>query len=78
VWAFQDTRGDEWLQSPQNDIEKYRRLTSTFLNQVTMADADKLISKAGNRSQLMSVGPFSRINPGDSVNVTFAVICAKK
>ena len=78
VWAFQDTRGDEWLQSPQNDIEKYRRLSSTFLNQVTMADADKLISKAGNRSQLLSVGPFSRIYPGDSVNVTFAVICAKK
>jgi len=78
VWAFQDTRGDEWLQSPQNDAEKYRRMTSTFLNQVTMSDAEKLIAKAGNRSQLLSVGPFSRINPGDSVNIAFAVICAKK
>jgi hypothetical protein len=78
VWAFQDTRGDEWLQSPQTDIEKYRRLSSTFLNQVSMPDAEKLIGKAGNRSQLMSVGPFSRIMPGDSVNVTFAVVCAKK
>lgn len=78
VWAFQDTRGDEWLQSPQTDVEKYRRLSTTFLNQVTMTDAEKIISKAANRSQLLSVGPFSRINPGDSINVAFAVICAKK
>lgn len=78
VWAFQDTRGDEWLQSPQTDIEKYRRLSTTFLNQVQVRDAEKLIAKAGNRSQLLSVGPFSRIQPGDSVTVAFAVICAKK
>lgn len=78
VWAFQDTRGDEWLQSPQTDIEKYRRLSATFLNQVQISDAEKLISKAGNRSQLLSVGPFSRILPGDSVNIAFGVICAKK
>jgi len=78
VWAFQDTRGDEWLQSPQNDIEKFRRLSSTFLNQVSVVDAEKVIGNAGNRSQLLSVGPFSTIKPGDSVQVSFAVICAKK
>ena len=78
TWAFQDSKGDEWLQSPQNDDEKYRRLTSTFLNQVSIPEALKIINKAGNRSQLLSAGPFSKIMPGDSVNIAFAIICAKK
>ena len=78
TWAFQDSKGDEWLQSPQNDEEKYRRLSSIFLNQVSFAEAFKVINKAGNRSQLISTGPFSTIMPGDSVNIAFAIICAKK
>lgn len=78
TWAFQDSKGDEWLQSPQNDEEKYRRLSSIFLNQVSFAEALKVINKAGNRSQLISTGPFSKIMPGDSINIAFAIICAKK
>jgi hypothetical protein len=78
TWAFQDSRGDEWLQSPQNDIEKFRRLSSTFLNQVSIEQALPLIGRPGNRSQLISTGPFVRLNPGDSINIAFAVICAKK
>ncbi|MCX8009669.1 MAG: hypothetical protein N3A61_00820, partial [Ignavibacteria bacterium] len=31
-----------------------------------------------NRSILVSTGPFSSIKPGDSINVTFAIVCAKK
>jgi hypothetical protein len=31
-----------------------------------------------NRSMLVSNGPFSSIAPGDSINVVFAIVCAKK
>jgi hypothetical protein len=31
-----------------------------------------------NVSYLLSTGPFSRLNPGDSVEVVFSVVCAKK
>ncbi len=41
-------------------------------------DFQNLLKQAGNRSDLISVGPFARFEPGDEVTVTFAYILAKK
>ncbi len=41
-------------------------------------DYQALLGQAGNRSDLISAGPFARFEPGDEVVVTFAYVLAKK
>jgi hypothetical protein len=41
-------------------------------------DFQALLNQPGNRSDLISVGPFARFEPGDEVTVTFAYVLAKK
>jgi hypothetical protein len=77
-WQFRNTTGDEWTQSPQDDLSRYRRLQSSFLGQVSLDQARALLRQPSNRSLLLGVGPFERLDPGDSIRVSFAVICAKK
>ncbi|MEN3026522.1 MAG: hypothetical protein ABDH31_02290 [Chlorobiota bacterium] len=77
-WQFRNTTGDEWTQSPQNDLARYRRLSSSFLGQVSLEYARQALRIPSNRSILLSVGPFATLAPGDSLRVAFAVICAKK
>ncbi len=77
-WQFRNTSGDLWNQSPQTDEAKYQRLRSSYLNQLSYEEARQILKAPSNRSQLLSVGPFPRLQPGDSINVVFAVICAKK
>ncbi|GBD06392.1 hypothetical protein HRbin21_00183 [bacterium HR21] len=77
-WQFRNTTGDEWTQSPQDDLARYRRLSSSFLGQVSLEYARQFLRTPSNRSILLSVGPFARLEPGDSLRVAFAVICAKK
>lgn len=77
-WQFRNSAGDLWGQSPQNDEDKYRRLASSYLNQLTTEQALQKLSTPSNRSHMVSTGPFVRLLPGDSVSVAFAVLCAKK
>ncbi|MCS7170602.1 MAG: hypothetical protein NZ949_08290, partial [Candidatus Kapabacteria bacterium] len=77
-WQFRNTTGDEWTQSPQSDLARYRRLSTSFLGQVSLDYARQFLRQPSNRSLLLSVGPFLRLAPGDSIRVAFAVICAKK
>jgi len=78
AWVYRNANGDEWQQSPVDDEQKYRRLSSTFLNQVTIDEAALLLQKPGSRTSLISTGPYIRLEPGDSIKVNFAVICAKR
>ncbi len=77
-WQFRNTTGDEWTQSPQNDLSRYRRLSSSFLGQVSLDYARQFLRTPSNRSIMLSVGPFPQLLPGDSVRIAFAIICAKK
>jgi hypothetical protein len=36
------------------------------------------LNQAGNRSDLLSVGPFSSLKPGESMQVTYALVAGKK
>jgi hypothetical protein len=78
AWVYRNANGDEWQQSPVDDEQKYRRLSSTFLNQVTIAEASALLQKPGSRTSLISTGPYIRLEAGDSVTVNFGIICAKR
>lgn len=77
-WQFRNTTGDQWNQTPQTDADKYERLRSSYLGQLGYEQAREILRSPSNRSQLLSVGPFPSLKPGDSINVVFAVICAKK
>ncbi len=78
AWVYRNANGDEWQQSPVDDDQKYRRLSATFLNQVSIAEATPILQKPGSRTSMVSTGPYTRLEPGDSIKVNFAVICAKR
>lgn len=42
------------------------------------SDLQALLNAPGNRSDLVSVGPFRRFEPGDEITVAFAYVLAKK
>ena len=76
-WNFKDFTSA--YRAPQNDNERYAKL-STGLNtdpawETTLKPQ---LKTPGNRSQLISVGPFSQIKPGETVTIAFAIVLAKK
>jgi len=73
VWQFRASTGDPDLISPINDQQRYDKMRFPF-PAVKISD----LKRPGNRYTLLSVGPFPTLQPGDSVKVAFAVICAKK
>ncbi|MBU2445145.1 MAG: hypothetical protein KJ666_06175, partial [Bacteroidetes bacterium] len=72
-WQFRNT-SDPIYFAPQDDNQRYQKMSQSL----TKSRIDPLRTTPSNRSVMISAGPFSRINPGDSINVTFAIICAKK
>lgn len=39
---------------------------------------DQLRTRGNNMTTLLSTGPFRSLNPGDSLNVVFGIMCARK
>jgi len=73
-WQFRGT-GD--LVSPRTDAEKYGRLTSSMTKQTDwLSIVQPKLATPFNRSNLISAGPFTTMQPGDTINVAFAVILA--
>ncbi len=72
-WQFRNTTDPIYF-SPVDDIQRYQKLSQSLRRD----RIDPLRTTPSNRSFLVSTGPFTRLNPGDSINVTFAIICAKK
>ncbi len=72
-WQFRNTTDPIYF-SPLDDIQRYQKLSQSLRRD----RIDPLRTTPSNRSFLVSTGPFTRIAPGDSINVTFAIICAKK
>lgn len=73
VWQYRNTSGLDYLM-PQDDIERYDRMSVGL----TKEKIDPLRTKPSNRMTLISGGPYKTLKPGDTLNVTFAIICAKK
>ncbi len=78
-WQFRNT-GDPNFFAPQNDIDRYRKMQGIFggSNRYNKGVNPNDLKKPSNRSSLISRGPFKSIAPGDSINVVFAIVCAKK
>lgn len=76
TWRFGSTAGE--YQPPRNDQDRFGRL-STGLNTDPVRFAGILdeIRLPGNRSTLVSNGPFTMLLPGDSMVVTYALVFAR-
>jgi hypothetical protein len=66
--------------APQNDIQRYERLTTGLNDYFNWPDSNAFPQAYGplNRSMLLSTGPFAEVLPGDSVGFTMAIVCAEK
>jgi hypothetical protein len=82
VWQFNNT-SDPLYFFPQDDFSRFAKM-SAGLNHFAPPQVDwetqikPLIKTANNRTSLISVGPYASLNPGDHIDIAFAVICAKR
>ncbi len=89
AWQFNSTTDPIYFQ-PTNDNTRYQKM-SKGLNTHPCWDANNTtnsscgtksysqqLNEAGNRSDLLSVGPFLNYAPGDKIKVSYAFILAKK
>lgn len=80
AWQFRLSSGDEAYLSPTDDfttdryLSRYTRMTQSM----PQDKIDPLRISPKNVTYLLSTGPFSRLAPGDSLEVVYAVVCAKK
>lgn len=78
-WQYKNTADPNFF-SPITDVDRYRKMqgyfggTNRYDDGVNPAD----LIKPSNRSVLITNGGFRKIAPGQSINVVFAIVCAKK
>lgn len=80
AWRFRSSSGDAAYFSPTDDfnsdryLSRYTRLTQSLpLDKIT-----PLRTRPDNLTTLLSAGPYASLKPGDTLQVVFAVVSAKK
>jgi hypothetical protein len=77
TWQFRNS-ADPLYFYPLNDVQKYGKM-ATGLNYLSnWDDIQRSINEPNNRSNLLTTGPFTRLNPGEYVDIAFAVVCARR
>ena len=80
-WQFRNTTDPNYF-APQNDVQRFQKLLGYYGGEnrfgIGQAIEPEDIKSASNRSMLISAEIRNPIAPGDSVNVTFAIVAAKK
>jgi len=78
TWQFRNTSDPKYF-APQNDVQRYKKMVGEFSDGITFNEAIAAdIRLRSNRSMLLTAGPYTSIPPGDSINVVFAYVAAKK
>ena len=79
TWQFRNTDDPDFF-APQNDFERYQKMRGYFGTGSRWKDGvnPAQIKTPSNRSIFITNGHFPTIAPGDSINVVFAIVCAKK
>ncbi len=89
VWQFNNT-SDPIYFLPQNDNQRFNKMTvglndgpcwnenSSTNGNCSAKSIQEQINEQGNRSDLVSVGPFRDFAPGDTINVTYSFILGPK
>lgn len=85
VWQFNNT-SDPIYFLPQSDNQRFSKMSaglnesecwsdnSTTNGNCSANSIQETINEQGNRSDLVSVGPFRNFGPGDTINVTYAFV----
>ncbi len=78
-WQYKNTADPNFF-SPTIDVDRYRKMQGFFggTNRYNNGIDPNALKVPSNRSELLTNGPFRKIAPGDSLNVVFAIVCAKK
>ena len=78
-WQYKNTADPNFF-SPTIDIDRYRKMQGFFggTNRYNNGIDPSALKVPSNSSDLITNGPFRKITPGDSLNVVFAIVCAKK
>ena len=79
TWQYKNTDDPDFFY-PQNDFDRYGKMRGYFSGTSRWKDGinPEQIKTPSNRSILITNGHFPTIAPGDSINVVFAIVCAKK
>ncbi len=85
-WIFNNP-GTGIFQAPANDAQRYDRLSfgvedygcwDTDNGQCGGGTFQEQLNRAGNRSDLVSVGPFREFKAGDTITISYAFVLAEK
>lgn len=78
-WQFRNTNDPNFF-APQNDIQRYRKMLGYFGGENRFNDgiSPSTLRAPSNRSMLITAGDIKSLAPGDSINITFAIVAAKK
>jgi hypothetical protein len=85
AWIFNNS-SDPVFFIPSDDNQRYAKM-SNGMNKLSSwppssppngSSLTEQLNNAGNRADLVSVGPFPTWAPGESINIAFAVVLAKK
>lgn len=74
TWIFNSS--DNNFGVPGSDLERYLRLKEGQNKKSSWANTQNTIKNNGNRSNLISAGPFATLNPGEEMEISFVVVCA--
>ena len=83
AWRFRSSSGDIDYFSPDDDANPVngRSRFDRLARSLPRSPVDKIAplrTRADNMTTMISTGPFARLLPGDSLNVVFGVIAARK
>jgi len=80
-WQFRNTTDPNYF-APQNDVQRFQKMLGFYGGEnrfgVGQAIEPEDIVTPSNRSMLISAEIREALPPGDSVNVSFAIVAAKK
>ena len=79
AWTWGNSSDPNFF-APQVDVDRYRKMQGYFGggNRYGKGINPQTLRAPGDRSIVISSGPYKSIAPGDSINVVYAVVCAKK
>ncbi|MEL6672182.1 MAG: hypothetical protein AAFR61_08310 [Bacteroidota bacterium] len=76
-WQFRNSASPLYF-FPTTDLGKYDKMSNGLNYLSNWPQIQVELNNANNRSNLVAAGPVSRFNPGDEIEVAFAIICARR
>jgi len=78
-WTHNNTTDPNFF-APTNDLDRYRKMQGWFGGQNRYGSGinPNDLKLPSNRSLMITHGYYKNIAPGDSINVVYAIVCAKK